>query len=119
MNAIIKFLIWSAANTRLLYAFLIALLIHVTLIAALGWIKIGINRPRIVASFDAGVLPPPAADKSTQGPNTASRGFDYNGRRSAPVVARAAKVLVVFRRLAEARLNLSSAPCDAIRTNWS
>jgi hypothetical protein len=79
MNAIIKFLTWSAANTRLLYAFLIALLIHVALIAALGWIKIGVNRPRIVASFDAGVLPPPTADKNAPGPNTAYRGFDYNG----------------------------------------
>ena len=53
MKAIIKFLTWLAANTRLLYAFLVALLIHVTLIAAFGWIKIGANRPRIVASFDA------------------------------------------------------------------
>jgi hypothetical protein len=78
MKAIIKFLRWLAANTRLLYAFLIALLIHVTLIAAFGWIKIGANRPRIVAVFDAGVLPPPATDKDTQGPNAASHDFDYN-----------------------------------------
>jgi hypothetical protein len=62
-----------------LYAFLVALLIHVTLIAAFGWIKIGVNRPRIVASFDAGVLPPPAADRNAQGPNAASHDFDYNG----------------------------------------
>jgi hypothetical protein len=79
MRAIIKFLAWLAANTRLLYAFLIALLIHVTLIAAFGWIKIGANRPRIVASFEAGVLPPPVTDKNAQAPNTASHDFDYNG----------------------------------------
>ena len=78
MKAIIKFLTWLAANTRLLYAFLVALLIHVTLIAAFGWIRIGANRPRIVASFDAGVRPP-ATDKDAQGPNAASRDFDYNG----------------------------------------
>jgi len=79
MKAIIKFLAWLAANTRLLYAFLVALLLHVALIAAFGWIKIGDNRPRIVASFDAGVLPPPVADKDAQGPNAATRDFDYNG----------------------------------------
>ncbi|MGO9243193.1 MAG: hypothetical protein ACLP0A_04545 [Verrucomicrobiia bacterium] len=79
MKAFIKFLTWLAANTRLLYAFLVALLIHVTLIAAFGWIKIGANRPRIVASFDAGVLPPPTADKDAQSPNVASHEFDYNG----------------------------------------
>ncbi len=79
MKAIIKFLTWLSANTRLLYAFLVALLIHVTLIAAFGWIKIGANRPRIVAAFDAGVLPPPAADKGVQGQTAASHDFDYNG----------------------------------------
>ena len=79
MKAIIKFLTWLSANTRLLYAFLIALLIHVTLIAAFGWIKIGANRPRIVAAFDAGVLPPSAADKDVQGQTAAFHDFDYNG----------------------------------------
>jgi hypothetical protein len=79
MKAIIKFLTWLAANTRLLYAFLVALLIHVALIAAFGWVRIGANRPRIVASFDAGVLPPLAVDKDVHDPNTASRNFDYNG----------------------------------------
>src|SRR5271170_6512791 len=79
MKAIIRFLTWLAANTRLLYAFLVALLVHVTLIAALGWIKIGASRPRIVASFDAGVLPPSAADQDAQGPNAAAHDFDYNG----------------------------------------
>ena len=78
MKAIIKFLTWLAANTLLLYAFLVALLIHVTLIAAFGWIKMGGNRPRIVASFDAGVLPPPAVDKEAQVQN-AAHDFDYNG----------------------------------------
>jgi hypothetical protein len=79
MKAIIKFLTWLAANMLLLYAFLIALLIHVSLIAALGWIKIGANHPRIVASFDASVLPPPAADKDAQAPNAGSHDFDYSG----------------------------------------
>jgi len=79
MKAIIRFLVWLAANTRLLYAFLVALLIHVTLIAAFGWIKIGATRPRIVATFDAGVLPPRTVDKVAQGQNTLDRNFDYNG----------------------------------------
>src|ERR1017187_4043540 len=79
MKAIIRFLTWLVANTRLLYAFLIALVIHVTLIAAFGWMKIGANRPRFIASFDAGVLPLPVADKSAQDPSTTSRDFHYNG----------------------------------------
>lgn len=79
MKAIVKFLTWLAANTRLLYAFLVALLIHVTLIVAFAWIKIGTNRPRIVASFDAGVLPPPATDKAASSQNAAPRDFDHNG----------------------------------------
>src|SRR5271170_4639008 len=80
MKAIIKFLAWLAANTLLLYAFLVALLIHLTLIAALGWIKIGANRPRYVASFNADVLPPSTTpDKDTQNPNVTHRELDYNG----------------------------------------
>ncbi len=79
MKAIIKSLAWLATNTRLLYAFLVALLIHVTLIAAFGWIKISANRPRIVATFDAGVLPPSAAEKDAQRQNAPDRNFDYNG----------------------------------------
>src|SRR5258708_7881687 len=79
MRAIIKFLTWLAANTHLLYAFLAALLIHATLIAALSWIKVGANRPRIVARFDAGVLPPSAADRDTQDQNATAHDLDYNG----------------------------------------
>src|ERR1700733_15016955 len=79
MKAIIKFLAWLAANTLLLYAFLIALLIHVALIAALGWIKIGVNRPKIVASFDTSVLPPAVTDKDAQGLKVPSHDSDYNG----------------------------------------
>jgi hypothetical protein len=79
MKTIIRFLAWLAANTQLLYAFLVALLIHLTLVAAFGWIKVGVARPRFVASFDAGSIPPLIPEKDVQDPNAASRDFDYNG----------------------------------------
>jgi hypothetical protein len=80
MKAIIKFLAWLAANTVLLYAFLVALLIHLTLIAALGWIKTGANRPRYVASFSADILPPSTTpDKDTQNPKVTHSDLDYAG----------------------------------------
>ncbi len=73
-----KFLRWLAANTLLLHAFLTALLIHVTLIAAFALIKVGTSRPRFVATFDGGAIPPPSAEKKIQSSSASSRGFDYS-----------------------------------------
>ncbi|MGA2603905.1 MAG: prenyltransferase/squalene oxidase repeat-containing protein [Verrucomicrobiia bacterium] len=80
MKTIIKLLAWFAANTRLLCCFLVALLIHVALIGAFGRVRLEANRPRIVASFDAGPLPPPANTKEAEDPNAAYRDLDYGGQ---------------------------------------
>ncbi|HTS19481.1 MAG TPA: prenyltransferase/squalene oxidase repeat-containing protein [Verrucomicrobiae bacterium] len=76
MRSIIKLLSWLAANTRLLYCFLLALLIHVVLIAAFGWMSFGAVRSRTVALFDASTVPLPSPNQGPATPTTADRDGD-------------------------------------------
>ncbi|HVM59581.1 MAG TPA: hypothetical protein VMV72_01840 [Verrucomicrobiae bacterium] len=76
MRSIIRFLSWFAANTRLLYCFLVALLIHVALLAACGWITFGAARPRTVAVFDASTVPPPVPPESAVNRTATDRDYD-------------------------------------------
>src|ERR1041385_2205984 len=67
------------AQKRILRYFVIALLLHVGLLALLGSIKIVAALPKIVASFELAPLPPPAPDKEADDPNAVYRDVDYKG----------------------------------------
>ncbi len=67
------------AQTRLMRYFIIALLLHVALLAILGSIKIVAILPKVVASFEGTPLPPPPADKEPDDPNAVYRDFEYKG----------------------------------------
>jgi hypothetical protein len=74
-----KFLVWWMAQKRFMRYFVIALLLHVGLLAVLGSIKIVAVVPKIVASFEAARLPQLPADKESDDPNAAYRDFEYKG----------------------------------------
>ena len=67
------------AQTRLMRYFIIALLLHVALLAVLESIKIVAILPKVVASFEGTPLPPPPADKEPNDPNAVYRDFEYKG----------------------------------------
>ena len=67
------------AQTRLMRYFIIALLLHVALLAILGSIKIVAILPKVVASFEGTPLPPPPADKEPNDPSAVYRDFEYKG----------------------------------------
>jgi hypothetical protein len=75
-----RFLAWLMAQTHIVRYFVIALLLHVALLAILGSIRIVTILPKIVASFDAVPLPPAASDKEPDDPNAVYRDFEYKGR---------------------------------------
>ena len=75
-----RFLAWLMAQTHIVRYFVIALLLHVALLAILGSIRIVAILPKIVASFDAAPLPPAGSDKEPDDPNAVYRDFEYNGR---------------------------------------
>ena len=68
---------WLMAQTRFLRYFIIALLLHVALIAVLGSIKIVAILPKMTASFEGAPLP--SADKEPDDPNAVYRDFEYRG----------------------------------------
>ena len=63
------------AQTRLMRYFIIALLLHVALLAVLGSIKIVAILPKVVASFEGAPLPA----KEPDDPNAVYRNFEYKG----------------------------------------
>src|SRR6266404_2186189 len=80
MKAITRnFPTWLMAQTRLMRYFIIALLLHVALLAVLGSIKIVAILPKVNASFEGAPLPPPTPNKEPDDPNAAYRNFDYKG----------------------------------------
>ena len=72
-----RFITWLMGLTRLMRYFVVAVLFHVMLLAILGSIKIVAILPKIVAAFDAPVLPP--AREEEPDPFAAYRDFEYNG----------------------------------------
>ena len=74
-----KFLAWWMAQKRIRRYFVIALLLHVGLLAGLGSIKIAAVAPKLVASFEAAPLPQPLVVKESDDPNAVYRDFEYKG----------------------------------------
>src|SRR3989442_12562399 len=72
-----KFMTWLMGRTRLMRCFVIAVLFHVVVGILLGSIKIVAILPKIIASFDAAVLPPVKEEEPD--PFAAFRDFDYSG----------------------------------------
>src|ERR1017187_7360959 len=70
---------WLMAQTRLTRYFIIALMLHVALLAILGSIKIVAFLPKVVASFEGTPLRPPTTDKEPYDPNAVYRDFEYKG----------------------------------------
>ncbi len=73
------FLAWLMSLTVIMRYFVIAVIVHVGLIALLGSIKIVAIVPKIVASFAGAPLPPPMDDTMPDDPFAAYRDFDYSG----------------------------------------
>lgn len=67
------------AQRRIARYFVIALLLHVALLALVGRRAFEAFQPKIVASFDAAPLPPPRAEKEPDAPNAAYGDFEYKG----------------------------------------
>jgi len=80
MKAITRtFPTWLIAQTRLMRYFVIALLVHVALLAVLGSIKMVASLPKVTASFEGAPLPSPSGDREPDDPNAVYRDFEYKG----------------------------------------
>jgi hypothetical protein len=70
---------WLMGQTRLMRYLIIALLLHVVLLAVLGSIKVVATFPKIVASFEPAPLPLPSIEKQPDNSSASSRNFEHTG----------------------------------------
>jgi hypothetical protein len=70
---------WLMAQSRLMRYLIIALLLHVALLAVLGLIKIAATFPKTVASFESAPLPLPSIEKQPDDSSASWRTFEYAG----------------------------------------
>src|SRR5579859_4885073 len=80
MNSIrTKFQEHLLTQNRIALYFVIAVLLHAAVLALFGTRAFQAVQSKIVASFDAAPLPPPAAEKESDDPNAVYRDFEYKG----------------------------------------